>query len=162
VTEVPPPQQASQDVPTPPPQVAVDGEWVVVHHRVIYGDTDAMGVVYYGNYMRFFELARNELVRARGGLYRELEAKGFFIPVIDVEAKYRAPARYDDVLRIAVRSEVLGAARVQFHYKIEREPDRLLLVTGASTHACVARDTGRAVRLPDEVRAWAEPPKKGE
>ncbi len=141
-----------------PPAFTVDGTWVVVSHRVIYGDTDGMGVVYYGNYMRFFEIARNELVRARGGLYRELEAEGFFLPVTDVEARYRQPARYDDVLHLAVRTEELGVARVRFAYRITRATDGALLVTGATTHACVARETGRPVRLPEAVRRWATPP----
>src|SRR5258707_9114603 len=68
--------------------------------RVIYGDTDQMGVVYYANYFRYFELARSEYFRARGGSYRELELEGRFLPVVEASCSYKGSARYDDLLLI--------------------------------------------------------------
>lgn len=127
----------------------------VVHtHRVIYGDTDAMGIVYYANYLRFFEIGRAEYVRARGGSYRSMEDDGLMLPVVEVKAKYLAPARYDDVLRIVTKLERLGHATIAFEYRIERDGDGQLLATGFTEHACVSRATGRPTRLPPSVRAW--------
>jgi acyl-CoA thioester hydrolase len=127
----------------------------VVHsHRVIYGDTDAMGIVYYANYLRFFEIGRAEYVRARGGSYRAMEDDGLMLPVIEVKAKYLAPARYDDVLRIVTKIERLGHATIAFEYRIERD-DGQVLVTGFTEHACVSRATGKVTRLPASVRSWA-------
>lgn len=129
-------------------------EWVVHRHRVIYGDTDAMGIVYYANYLRFFEIGRTEYVRARGGLYRAMEADGLMLPVTDVGAKYVASARYDDVLLIKTRVEDLGHATLTFEYRLERAEDGELLCKGFTRHACVNRATGRATRMPAHVRAW--------
>lgn len=132
-------------------------EWVVHRHRVIYGDTDAMGIVYYANYLRFFEVGRTEYVRARGGLYRAMEADGLMLPVTDVGAKYVASARYDDVLSIKTRVQDLGHATLTFEYRLERESDGELLCKGFTRHACVNRATGRATRMPPHVRAWVSP-----
>src|SRR6185436_21096087 len=67
--------------------------------RVIYGDTDQMGFVYYANYLRFFEAGRNEYLRAKGAPYREVEAElGIRLPVVEATVHYKAPARYDDLL----------------------------------------------------------------
>ena len=73
---------------------------VTVEYRVPYADTDQMGVVYYGNYLTFFERARNELMRAAGYTYQRCEAEGFLLPVIHAEVDYRSPAKYDDMLEI--------------------------------------------------------------
>src|SRR5687767_3574415 len=101
--------------------------WVVHRHRVIYGDTDAMAIVYYANYLRFFEIGRSEYVRARGGSYRAMEEDGLMLPVTEVGAKYLAPARYDDVLDICTRIEHLGHATVTFEYRIQRQGDGVVL-----------------------------------
>lgn len=135
--------------------------WVVHRHRVIYGDTDAMGIVYYANYLRFFEIGRTEYVRARGGLYRAMEADGLMLPVIEVGAKYVASARYDDVLAIKTRVAELGHATLTFEYRLERDGDGELLCKGFTRHACVNRATGRATRMPAHVRAWVAPATPG-
>lgn len=132
--------------------------WVVHRHRVIYGDTDAMGIVYYANYLRFFEIGRTEYVRARGGLYRAMEQDGLMLPVTEVGAKYLASARYDDVLRICTRVQDLGHATLTFEYRLEREGDDVLLCKGFTKHACLNRATGRITRMPDVVRGWVDPP----
>ena len=120
--------------------------------RVIYGDTDQMGVVYYANYLRYFEVARAEWLRARGREYREIEAGGVFMPVIEAHLRYRAPARYDDLLEIVATPTDVRGASMKFHYTIRRRGDLQVLVEGWTQHACVTRD-GRATRFPDEVRA---------
>ena len=70
--------------------------------RVIYGDTDQMGVVYYANYFRYFEFSRSEFLRAHGRSYREMEAEGLSLPVVEATCHYMAPARYEDVLLVGI------------------------------------------------------------
>lgn len=126
-------------------------EWAVVKYRVIYGDTDAMGVVYYGNYMRFLECARGELMRRLGKPYREVEERGLAIPVAEVGLKYVAPARYEDELDIKIRVEKLTGASVRFAYEIERASDHTLLAKGFTRHAVIDVEKGCVVRIPADL-----------
>ena len=123
----------------------------VVTHRVIYGDTDAMEIVYYGNYLRFFEIGRNELIRERGIPYREIEERGFMLPVVEAHARYHEPARYDDELRIETRVSALKRVSIEFEYRIVRVSDGMLLTEGSTRHACLVRETNRPARFPDDV-----------
>ncbi len=116
--------------------------------RVIYGDTDQMGVVYYANYLRYFEVARNEWLRARGHDYRSFEAEGRFIPVVEVQVRYRSPARYDDLLDIYTRPIEFRNGSVRFSYALHRQSDQTLLTEGQTLHACIGRD-GRPTRFPE-------------
>jgi acyl-CoA thioester hydrolase len=119
--------------------------------RVIYGDTDQMGVVYYANYFRYFELARGEFFRSRGGNYATIEREeGLFLPVIDARCQYKASAKYDDVLLVRVEVSLLRRASMAFSYQVHRESDRALLCTGETVHACVGKD-GRPVALPKSI-----------
>ena len=123
-------------------------------YRVIYGDTDTMGVVYYGQYLRLFEIGRNAYMRARGLPYREVERRGVILPVTEARCRYLRPARYDD--RVTVETWVARArgARVVFEYRLLDEDGRVL-AEGHTEHGSVNRD-GRPVRLsPDLVAALA-------
>lgn len=120
--------------------------------RVIYGDTDQMGVVYYANYLRYFEFARSEFFRAHGGSYTEMERAGALLPVVEAHCNYKASARYEDLLVIRCRVSELKRVTVTFAYEVIREADGALLSTGHTTHACVGRD-GRPVRIPEAVAA---------
>ena len=125
----------------------------VARYRVIYGDTDQMGFVYYGNYLRYFEIARNEFLRLAGARYRAFEeTHGLMLPVVEAHVRYRRPARYDDELAIhAAITEVRGAS-ARFVYELRRLPDGESLVDGYTVHACI--DTqGRVARIPAELRA---------
>jgi acyl-CoA thioester hydrolase len=125
----------------------------VARVRVIYGDTDQMGMVYYANYLRYFEIARNEYLRVAGANYRRFEeTHGLMLPVVEARASYHRSARYDDELVIAAGVQSRGAASVRFDYEIRREPDGEKLVSGHTIHACINRE-GRVVRLPEEMRA---------
>lgn len=116
--------------------------------RIIYGDTDQMGVVYYGNYLRFFEAARNEWLRAKGARWREIEAAhSIYLPVVEAKVNYKRPAFYDDVIEIEARLGELGRASLRFDYRILRGTD--LLVLGHTVHACVSRE--------GDVREFPEP-----
>jgi acyl-CoA thioester hydrolase len=125
----------------------------VARYRVIYGDTDQMGMVYYGNYLRYFEIARNEFLRQAGARYRAFEeTHGLMLPVVEAHIRYRRPARYDDELAIyAAIPEVRGAS-ARFVYEIRRLPDGEPLVDGHTVHACIDGE-GKIARLPPELRA---------
>jgi acyl-CoA thioester hydrolase len=129
----------------------------VARVRVIYGDTDQMGMVYYANYLRYFEIARNEFLRLAGATYRAFEeTRDLLLPVVEAHVSYHRPARYDDVLVISAAVHPRGAASVRFEYQIHRAAnpgeEAEKLVSGHTIHACITRD-GRVVRLPDELRA---------
>ena len=130
--------------------------WEEIPHRVIYGDTDAMGVVYYANYLRFVEMARNEFLRRRGATYRDMESDGYMLPVSDVRMKYLAPARYDDELIVGIRVQTLKRVSITFDYEIRRLEDSRVLAQGETTHACVDRATCKVCRFPERVRELIE------
>ena len=118
--------------------------------RVIFGDTDAMGIAYYGNYLRWFEIGRVELLRRKGLAYRDLTRRGIHLPVTRAEVRYLASARYDDALVIRAGIRELKRASVSFAYRIERD-DGAALVSGHTVHAFV--DGGmKVVPVPDEVK----------
>jgi acyl-CoA thioester hydrolase len=128
----------------------------VTSYRVIYGDTDQMGVVYYANYLRWFEKGRSEFLRQIGLPYSTIEQQGFHFPVTEVTCRYANPARYDDDIRIETELTDLGRASLSFAYNILREPNRALIATGATKHACIDH-AGKVTRIPgillDAVKA---------
>jgi acyl-CoA thioester hydrolase len=115
--------------------------------RVIYGDTDQMGVVYYANYLRWFEKGRSEFLRQIGLPYAAIEQQGFQFPVIEVTCRYAQAARYDDIIKIETELTDVGRASLTFSYRIARESDNAVLAVGSTRHACVGR-SGRPVRMP--------------
>jgi acyl-CoA thioester hydrolase len=119
--------------------------------RVIYGDTDQMGVVYYANYLRWFEAGRTEFLRAKGLSYGEFEAREkLMLPVTEAGLTYLMPARYDDLVAIEVSLVRVKRASARFHYAVRRGED--LLATGFTVHACVDA-TGAIQRLPGHFLA---------
>ncbi|MFA6498689.1 MAG: thioesterase family protein [Desulfurivibrionaceae bacterium] len=120
--------------------------------RVIYGDTDSGGVVYYANYLRYFEAARTELMRERVLSYKEIEQQGFIMPVVECQVRYKASARYDDLLLIETSLLEVKSRTCRFNYRIIRENDGKMLVQGYTTHAVVDLD-GRLTRFPAMVLA---------
>jgi acyl-CoA thioester hydrolase len=122
--------------------------------RVIFGDTDQMGVVYYANYLRYFEGARAAYWRALGKSYKDLEAWGIALPVVEVHCHYRRPAHYEDLLGIDLWVSELRSASLRFSYEIRRTGE--LLAEGATRHAVVGSD-GRPRALPGELRDVISP-----
>ena len=119
--------------------------------RVRYPEVDRMGVAYHAHYLVWFEIGRTELMRDLGCDYGVLEERdGIFFPLREVGARYRAPARYDDVLDVHTVLATLGGASVRFEYRIVRPADGVELATGFSEHAAVGRD-GRPLRLPEAL-----------
>ena len=119
--------------------------------RVRYAETDQMGVAYYANYFVWFEVGRTDLLRAAGWSYREMEAEGFSLPVIEARCEYRQSARYDDDLEIHTTARLVSPVRVQFTYEILRGDNRAVLASGHTVHAALGRG-GRPCRLPERVR----------
>ena len=106
-------------------------------YRVIYGDTDQMGVSYYANYLKWFEIGRTELLRQIGVPYTSIEEKGLRFPVTEVSCRYFRPSRYDDVITIETTLTSLGRATLTFSYRLLREEDGALIASGWTKHACV-------------------------
>jgi acyl-CoA thioester hydrolase len=123
---------------------------VAVPIRVRYAETDAMGVVYYGNYLAYFEDGRVSYLRHKGIPYSEMEAAGVFMPVAEAHCKYLAPAHFEDELTVETYVGDAGRARVRFDYVVRRGDE--VLAEGYTVHAARGRD-GRPVRIP---ASWAE------
>ncbi len=124
--------------------------------RVTYADTDAMGVVYYAHYMRWFEIGRTEFMRSLGIAYKEMESEGIYLPVSEVFCRYLVSAKYDDVLTIETSVDFLKHASIQFSYRILRKSDEVELVTGQTLHAFVNRE-GRIIRVPGHLKEKLKP-----
>lgn len=120
----------------------------VAELRVRYADTDKMGVVYYGKYFEYFEVARTEMLREYGLPYADLEASGVMLPVSDASAKYIKGAKYDDLLRITCRMPHRTSPKMEISYEVRRAQDNELLATGATTLVFVEASTGRPIRPP--------------
>ena len=118
--------------------------------RVRYAETDAAGVVYYGNYLTYFEVVRVELLRALGHPITAIEERGVLLPVVEARLKYLRPARLDDLLEVSASVESIGPASFAFDYEVTR--DGLLLVAGWTRLAVCERDTGRAMPMPGWLR----------
>lgn len=119
--------------------------------HVPYAHTDQMGVVYYANYLVYFEMARGAMLREAGLPYGEMERQGLALPVVEAHCVYRQPAHYDDEICVASRCSLSGA-RLRIDHRIQR--DSALLAEGYTLHACVGRD-GRVVRPPAALRRLA-------
>lgn len=116
-------------------------------YRVIYGDTDTMGVAYHANYLRWFEIGRTEMFRHLGMTYREIEARGIMLPVAEVHCKFIRSARYDDVITIEATLDTGMRSGFKFLYRILDEAGEMEIAKGWTTHACLNAD-GRVVRPP--------------
>ena len=118
--------------------------------RVIYADTDAMGIVYHANYIRWFEIGRIELLRKMGITYSEVEKDGFYLPVTRVYCHYHLPAHYDEIVLVETRIAYLKRASIKFTYLIWDESRENLLTEGYTIHACTDRD-GKIIRVPSVI-----------
>ncbi len=100
-----------------------------------------MGVVYHANYLVWFEIGRVDFIRGLGMDYRSMEREdGLGIAVVDVSARYKAPARYDDELRIETRLVAARGAVIKFGYKVMRNADDVVLCEGETVHVVVDRE----------------------
>jgi len=112
---------------------------------VRYAETDMMGVVYHANYLAWFEVGRTQLLREIGLVYRDLEAQGYLLPVVEVGAKYFRPALYDDRITIVTTLAEKPLLRIRLDYEVKRGDD--LLVTGFTVHGFINK-AGEPIRPP--------------
>lgn len=119
-------------------------------YQIIFGDTDQMGVVYYANYLRFFEGARASFWRALGKSYKDLEDAQVAMPVIEAHCNYKRPSRYEDLIAVDVEVIEVRAASLKFGYEVRRGHE--LLAEGYTRHAVIG-PSGRPRALPDFMRA---------
>jgi acyl-CoA thioester hydrolase len=122
----------------------------ITSYRVIYGDTDKMGVVYYANYLRWFERGRSEFLRESGLPYGEIEARGLHFPVVEANCQYAKAARYEDLILIETRLDSISRASLIFSYRILREGEEPPLATGFTKHACI-NAAGKVLRMPRDL-----------
>ena len=119
--------------------------------RVRYAETDKMGVVYYANYLVWFEVARADLLRSLGWSYREMEIAGISLPVIEAHCHYLRPARYDDEIEVKTEGRMLSPVRMEFEYTVVRSQDGTIAAEGKTVHAALDA-SGKPCRLPARVR----------
>ncbi len=117
--------------------------------RVRYEETDNMGIVYYANYLVWFEVARTEYLRSLGVSYREIEEKGGYLMVASASCKYMAPARYDDIVRIQSWIPDVKSSSLRFEYKLFIKDK--LIATGESVHVFTDK-SAKPKRLPPELK----------
>jgi acyl-CoA thioester hydrolase len=121
-----------------------------VQVTVRYAETDMMGVVYHGNYLPWFEVGRTTMLKEVGVSYRQLEAEGYRLPVLEVSAKYLRPALYDDTITIVTTMREKPVLRIRLAYEVFRGDE--LLATGETVHAFIDLQ-GRPVRPPASMVA---------
>ncbi len=127
------------------------GKIVDMPHYVSYGETDAMGVLYYAEYLHICERARGYISRELGFSYNQLEKeKQLFLPVREAEMRYRSPIRYDDLIYVRTAVTELKKASIRFGYQILNEDKTLLLSEGSTLHAVVNSD-GKIMPVPMEL-----------
>lgn len=119
--------------------------------RVRYAETDKMGVVYYANYLVWFEVARADLLRTLGWNYRDMELAGVSLPVIEAHCEYHRPTRYDDEIEVQTDGRVLSPVRMGFDYRVVLRHDGTLAASGHTMHA-VLDAAGKPCRLPAHIR----------
>lgn len=116
--------------------------------RVCYGDTDMMGVVYYGTYARYYEIARTELLRAYGITYKEIEEAGVIWPVCSLNITYTKPAFYDDLLTVRTIVEEMPTVRFKIRTQIYNQHGELIN-HGEVVLISTSRETGRPIKTPE-------------
>ena len=118
--------------------------------RTRYGETDQMGVIYYGIYPQYLEVARVEWLRSLGISYKELEALGVMLPVVSLQINYKRPARYDELLSITLTLRERPTSKITFDYQIFNE-EKPLLAEANTTLVFVNKETFKPIKCPDLI-----------
>ena len=125
--------------------------------RVRYAETDQMNIVYYGNYAQYFEVGRVEAIRQLGITYKDIEAMGVMLPVVELHCKYLRPARYDDLLTVrTMLREMPKDHRLEFYQEVYNE-DQKLLTTGRVVLYFVKSLTMEKTAMPEEMHERLKP-----
>lgn len=119
--------------------------------KVRYAETDKMGIVYYANYLVWFEVARTEYFSARGYDYLEVEKQGLFMAVVESYCRYKAPARYGDTILVETWPEDVKNSSLKFQYNVYRKKDHLLLCDGYTTHVLIDENI-KPKKIPEKIR----------
>jgi len=127
-----------------------------IEQRVYYADTDHEGVVYYANYLRWFEMGRTEILRRYGFDYSDIEKRDLIVPVVEVKCIYKQSAKYNDVIIIKTTIENIGNSSIKFHYEIIRKNDNKLLAEGYTVNVFVNTKTMKSTKIPEELRKSLE------
>jgi len=112
-------------------------DYVDVDVRVRYAETDQMGVAYYGSYVVWFEVGRSAYCRTKGFSYRELEEMGYRLVVVDLRARYKGSAKYDDLIVVRTQLKDLKNRMLTFAYRILKKDNNELIVQGETRHLCL-------------------------
>lgn len=121
-----------------------------ISFRVRYGETDQMGVVYYGNYAQYLEMGRVEWLRALGISYKWMEENGVMLPVISLKIDYKNSARYDDLITVRTQLKKTPSVRIEFDYIIYNE-SREILVEANTVLVFMDKDKKRPIKCPEYI-----------
>ena len=116
--------------------------------RIRYNEVDKMGVVHHSRFFVFFEIGRTELLRKSGFTYREFEDKKLFLPIINVSCSYKAPIKYDDVIKVETTMDRMTSVKIEHSYNIWNHDKTILHATAKTTLACV-NEKGELQKIPD-------------
>ncbi|MFA5039381.1 MAG: thioesterase family protein [Candidatus Omnitrophota bacterium] len=119
--------------------------------KVRYAETDKMGIVYYANYLVWFEVGRTEYLLSEGMDYRAVEKEGLFMAVVEAQCSYKAPARYGEVVVIHTWPCDLKNSSLKFQYKVLRKDDGKLLCDGYTAHVLIDKDL-KPRKIPEKIR----------
>ncbi len=120
-------------------------------HRVSYGETDSMGVLYHAEYLHICERARNYLGREIGFTYKDMEKEGLGLPVKEAEIAYKKPVVYDDLIYVEIGVSELKKASIRFQYTIYDEEKKTILCQASTLHACVNKE-GKICALSNDAK----------
>ncbi|MEK6869241.1 MAG: thioesterase family protein, partial [Nanoarchaeota archaeon] len=109
-------------------------------------------VVYYANYLRWFEIGRTEILRQYGYDYSDIEKKNVIVPVVEVKCNYNDSARYNDIIIIETSIDRIGNSSIKFNYEIIRKKDKKLLAEGYTVNVFVDRKTMKSIKIPEGLR----------
>ena len=125
--------------------------------RVRYAETDQMNVVYHGNYAQYFEVARAEAIRELGFTYKEMEASGVVMPIVELHTKFLRPAKYDDLLTIKTQLREMPADhRIEFHHEVYNEEGKLLTIGRIVLYFLDAKTMARST-MPEALAKHIQP-----
>jgi acyl-CoA thioester hydrolase len=120
--------------------------------RVYYADTDHGGVVYYSNYLKWFEIGRTEILRQSGFNYADFAKQGLIAPVVEVKCNYKESAKYDDIIIIKTEIEKIGNSSIKFNYQIIRKSGNQLLAEGYTVNVFVDQKTKKSTEIPENLK----------
>ena len=145
---------ADRNIPKPD-EISSDGDFQI-DVRVRYADADRLGVAYHSRYLEWFESARTEMLREFGIPYRDLEEKGFHLPVVEAWIRYMKPAFYDDLVVVRTSVSLLRMGSMRFEYEVLHKEQQTVLATGFTVHRFVDQKMEPA-RIPDELKRVVTP-----